>query len=260
MASGQGVSIFVSHSSKDNDFGVKLVKDLRKCFGDENAVWYDARGGLNPGDRWFKKIEDELSARNIFILVLSPNAMNSAWVRREFDIALIEKKFIVPVLFQECQLWPYLRTIQYISFLPPKTYKTALAELLVVMGLSSDVVPEEYDLTVVRELSKNVLNINVEPEKYGKNAARGIYDIVQSWPEGFDLAMAKGEGRIDSGASLLAIWDEKQAIVFDKRFQQLRQELWDEQIESEIVLQMEEAKRAIQPLIDTESTSVVFAP
>ena len=42
--------IFVSHSHKDNDFGFKLVQDLRRVLGDETAVWYDARGGLHGGD------------------------------------------------------------------------------------------------------------------------------------------------------------------------------------------------------------------
>ncbi len=241
----QVVRIFVSHSSKDNDFGVQLVKDLRQALGDESAVWYDARGGLIPGDRWFQKIEDELTARNIFILVLSPDAMNSEWVRREFDIALIEKKYIIPVLLQECQLWPYLRTLQYVSFLSPKTYEEAFKELLVVLGLSKDVLPEGYDLTVARVSSKGILNIHVEPEKYGYSAARGIYDLVQTWPQGYDVTVARGEGRIDSGASFLAIWDEKQAIVFAKRFQPLRQVLWgeqSEQTESEVVQQMEGAK------------------
>ena len=38
--------IFVSHSHEDNKFGKKLVADLRHAIGDNNAVWYDASGGL----------------------------------------------------------------------------------------------------------------------------------------------------------------------------------------------------------------------
>jgi hypothetical protein len=108
-----------------------------------------------------------------------------------------------------------------------------------------------------------ILYINLEPEQYGKSAAQGIYDLVQTWPEGYDLSLAREEGRSESGASFLAIWDEKQAIVFDKRFQRLRQELWGEQsdqIENEVLQQMEGAKRAIQPLLETEGTSVVLVP
>jgi hypothetical protein len=108
-----------------------------------------------------------------------------------------------------------------------------------------------------------ILHIDLEPELYGKSAARGIYDLVQAWPEGYDLSLAKREGRSESGASFLAIWEEKQAIVFDKQFQQLRQELWgeqSEQIENEVLQQMENAKRAIRSLLEAEGTSVVLAP
>ena len=33
--------IFVSHSSKDAEFGKKLVEDLRQALGSDDAVWYD---------------------------------------------------------------------------------------------------------------------------------------------------------------------------------------------------------------------------
>ena len=51
--------IFVSHSHKDNDFGMKLVPDLRQVLADESIVWYDALsgshgGGLRGGDKWWE--------------------------------------------------------------------------------------------------------------------------------------------------------------------------------------------------------------
>lgn len=115
-------------------------------------------------------------------------------------------------------------------------------------------------------LKDRILYIHSEPEEYGKCAARGIYDLVQTWPKEYNHALARGtreEGRIDSSASFLAIWDEKQAIVFHKWFQQLRQELWgeqSEQIEEEILQKMENAKKDIQSLIDNDGANVVFAP
>src|SRR5258708_18571159 len=91
--------IFISHSSKDDEFGRKLVRDLQDEF-EKVAVWYDSRGGLHGGEEWWSKIVEELQARNVFILILSPDAMKSKWVMREFRIALNEDKFIVPLLYQ----------------------------------------------------------------------------------------------------------------------------------------------------------------
>ena len=44
--------IFISHSTKDNDFGLRLARDLRQVISDQDAVWLDALGGLQGGDIW----------------------------------------------------------------------------------------------------------------------------------------------------------------------------------------------------------------
>src|SRR2546421_12156369 len=86
--------IFVSHSSKDSNFGIKLVRALRRVLGDEDAVWYDELGGLEAGDRWWRKIVKELRDRWVFIVVLSPNALTSSWVNDEINIALRQKEVL----------------------------------------------------------------------------------------------------------------------------------------------------------------------
>ncbi|HEY6410727.1 MAG TPA: toll/interleukin-1 receptor domain-containing protein, partial [Ktedonobacteraceae bacterium] len=97
--------IFVSHSSKDDDFGVRLVGDLRRALNDENAVWYDAQGGLHGGDSWWGKIVEEITARDVFLVVLSPDSMTSDWVRDELALAWQLKNSprrmrIIPLLYR----------------------------------------------------------------------------------------------------------------------------------------------------------------
>jgi tetratricopeptide (TPR) repeat protein len=127
--------IFVSHSHIDNDFGTRLAQDLKHVLDDENAVWYDVLGGLHGGEAWWEKIVEELTARNVFIVVLSPEAMNSRWVRREIDMALNEDKLIVPLHYRACTIRADLKIIQIISFLAPKTYEAAFNEVLNALGL-----------------------------------------------------------------------------------------------------------------------------
>jgi tetratricopeptide (TPR) repeat protein len=141
--SQQSIRIFVSHSSKDNDFGVRLVEDLRRNLGNETTVWYDARGGLHGGDLWWRKIVEELTARNVFIVVLSPDAAASQWVNAEFDLALRQRfskvgKLIIPILYRQCEVRPDLDLLQIIRFLPPKSYETAFNELLMSLGLPTN--------------------------------------------------------------------------------------------------------------------------
>jgi len=131
--SKQTLRIFISHSSEDNDFGIPLAHDLCCALGNDDIVWYDSAGGLFGGDIWWDKIVRELTASTTFILVLSPNAMNSEWVRREFFLAFSQKKRIIPVLHRQCKIWLDVKIHQVISFLPPRTYEEAFNDLLVAI-------------------------------------------------------------------------------------------------------------------------------
>ncbi|MFL5592891.1 MAG: toll/interleukin-1 receptor domain-containing protein [Ktedonobacteraceae bacterium] len=127
--------IFVSHSHLDNDFGTRLAQDLRRVLKDESAIFYDVLGGLHGGETWWEKIVEELTARDVFLLALSPDAMNSRWVRLEINIALNKSKLIVPVLYRPCAIRADLETIQIISFLAPKPYEAAFQEVLMALNL-----------------------------------------------------------------------------------------------------------------------------
>ena len=109
--------IFVSHSHLDNDFGTELTQDLRHALKDESAIFYDILGGLHGGETWWEKIVEELVARDVFLLILSSDAMASPWVRREINMALNEGKYILPVLYRSCTVRPDLKILQIISFL-----------------------------------------------------------------------------------------------------------------------------------------------
>ncbi|MBA3824434.1 MAG: toll/interleukin-1 receptor domain-containing protein [Ktedonobacterales bacterium] len=72
------MQIFVSHSHADNAFCQAIVAALRSADAD---VWYDEHN-LGSG-QMLDVIQRELKSRPIFILVLSPAAMQSAWVKDE---------------------------------------------------------------------------------------------------------------------------------------------------------------------------------
>lgn len=130
--------IFVSHSHQDNDFGVRLVHDLRLVLGGrEESVWYDKSGGLHPGDEWWKVIRQELDQRPIVLVIVSPDAMASVFVNKELDMAVLENKQIIPILHRPCRVRIDLTPLQYVSFAPPTSYEQGLQELLMTLGLSS---------------------------------------------------------------------------------------------------------------------------
>jgi tetratricopeptide (TPR) repeat protein len=133
----QSHRIFVSHSHLDNDFGTRFAQDLRSALKEESAVWYDVLGGLHGGETWWEKIVEELTARDVFIVVLSPDSMNSNWVRREITMAFNENKYVLPVLYRSCSIRADLKILQIISFLAPKLYNQAFGEVLFALGISA---------------------------------------------------------------------------------------------------------------------------
>src|SRR5437660_11265343 len=122
--------IFISHSSKDSPFTMKLVQHLRSILGDDNTVWHDVSGSLHAGDEWWRIIVNEITTRQVFIVVLSPDAMASPWVNDEINLAWKQKnskagKLILPIMYRKCDVREDLDTLNIISFLPPKSYEAA---------------------------------------------------------------------------------------------------------------------------------------
>lgn len=129
--------IFVSHSHEDNEFSSQLVADLRDQLGDATEVWHDVSGSLKGGDGWWGVIVNKVNACDVFLLVLSPAAQRSDPVGTELDMAwtrkLAGKTRIIPILLERCEIRLDLGTLQYSSFLPPKSYEEALDELIAAL-------------------------------------------------------------------------------------------------------------------------------
>lgn len=76
--------IFISHSHADIEWCRPFVAALREQGHDP---WLDD-SNLKLGDPWPMEIEQELLARDIFMLIVTPESMKSDWVRRELAVAL----------------------------------------------------------------------------------------------------------------------------------------------------------------------------
>ena len=98
-------------------------------------------GGLQPGDPWWPSIIKELMARQFFLLIASPDAFASPWVKQEIEIAwkqhVEQGKRFITLLYQDCDLPEDIATLQYIDFRDrtPKAYSDAFHLLLDILGL-----------------------------------------------------------------------------------------------------------------------------
>lgn len=127
--------IFLSHSSSDRDFADALAKTLRNH---GIPIWYSQINILGA-QQWQDEIGEALSRCDWFAIILSPNSVESMWVKRELMFALNENKFadkIVPILFQPCEFstlsWT-LSLFQMIKFSDDMT--DGFRELLRIWGL-----------------------------------------------------------------------------------------------------------------------------
>ncbi len=124
------LKVFVSHSHQDDAFCRQLVSALRDAGAD---VWYDEHnlgsGQLGP------TIERELKERPVFVLILSPAALTSAWVEDEtrWAYGLYRKdrtRTIQPVLaasVSEDDIWLFLQDFKRVEALGGKPYPVAEA-------------------------------------------------------------------------------------------------------------------------------------
>jgi hypothetical protein len=75
--------VFISYSRKDINFIKRLAADLQAA---GLTAWYDL-SGLDGGTTWGSEIQSAIEKSQFFVVVLSPNSLNSKWVQREFLFA-----------------------------------------------------------------------------------------------------------------------------------------------------------------------------
>lgn len=111
--------VFISHSTKDANFAHKLAASLRSRGFD---TWI-APDNIQPGEKWVEAIERGLTESGIFLAVLTPNAVQSKWVRSETHLAIQREHNdqiqIISLIRERCDvgaLSQFLTTYQNILF------------------------------------------------------------------------------------------------------------------------------------------------
>jgi|GEM_PF-3489963 len=123
----QGRHVFISYRRVEPDMTLayRLAEDLRQA---GHPVWIDVQG-IKPAGQWYREIQRAIDDSYAYIIVLSPESMQSDWVRNEMIYTSQNKPgAIYPIMFRDVRLPPELIVIQYIDF--RYDYDTALPQLL----------------------------------------------------------------------------------------------------------------------------------
>jgi formylglycine-generating enzyme required for sulfatase activity len=132
--------IFVSHSHEDDAFTERFVEDLRRAGAE---AWMD-KTDLGAGN-FQQRISDALANCSWFVLVLSPAALASPWVRQEVDAAnrlkhqgqIHDLVFVMSSSVNHRELPPLWGV--YNIFDATNGYAQARAHVLKAVGLVSEV-------------------------------------------------------------------------------------------------------------------------
>lgn len=118
MPDNRPTEIFLSHAGQDRAFAREVAEALRRH---GVPVWY-SETEIQGGQRWHDEIGAALERCDWFLLVLSPAAVESMWVKREVLYALEEARFEDKILLlnhKPCMVrklsW-VLPQYQYIDF------------------------------------------------------------------------------------------------------------------------------------------------
>jgi hypothetical protein len=105
------MKLFLSHSTKDKEFVEKLAAELRV-----NGIepWL-CEVDIELGDNFVAQIEEGLKDSDLVLLVLSPEAVRSAWTREEWTAVLARqvaesRTRLGVLLLRDCDVPELLRT------------------------------------------------------------------------------------------------------------------------------------------------------
>jgi tetratricopeptide (TPR) repeat protein len=192
--------IFISHASKDDDF----VKQLRIALeGHQLSVWVDSRN-LRGGAKLAPEIEQAIETARQIIAVLSPNTINSPWVRKEIQKALeVEKQrkadsyCVIPLLLPGVEpsalaLWFDEEPVGVKIQLQPGGLSEAMPQILAALGERAPDDVEPGGVIDSRPLEELILKLH-EPRIETRDCMRRVKARAQLIYQPSDRAARKVE-------------------------------------------------------------------
>ena len=138
--------IFVSYSSKD----LEHVELLKAQLLNTPVQLFIAEHSVIPGESLSTKIQQAISACDLFVVIWSKNAKESDWVSQELGQAIARKKSILPlVLDEEHPPAGFVSDLKYIQM-----YKNVPDALVEAKQIALDAYHKKLVLTQQQQLQQ----------------------------------------------------------------------------------------------------------
>lgn len=124
---------FISYSSQDAAFAGQLASELQRS---GIGVWFD-QWEIRAGDSLITKISEGLNTHDFLIAILSPASVESSWVQKELNTALMteldgRKATVIPALYRDCKIPAFLKEKKYADF--RSSFGKGLSEVLTAVA------------------------------------------------------------------------------------------------------------------------------
>jgi hypothetical protein len=97
--------LFISYSRQDSKEVDPLARRLETA---GHKVWID-RSAIQGGERWQQQIVSGIERADVFLIILSPESVQSENVERELGLAYVRNKAILPVMLHRVEVPPRLQ-------------------------------------------------------------------------------------------------------------------------------------------------------
>lgn len=165
--------VFISHSSKDAEIAHRLADDLRKA---GLNVWITP-SSIQPLEVWEDAIERGLTESGKFVLLASPNAAQSTWVKQETRVAYRSEQKghlqLYPVLIEDCDLTDiYIYLDKQAFHCQPDRYDEGVRQLLAAMGIVDYEAQVQLLQAEVEGLKRQLMDMRRERDSAKSEAAK----------------------------------------------------------------------------------------
>lgn len=197
-AAQQAEQIFISYSSHDRDFALRLADDLERLY----TIWID-REGISGGLEWEEAIQAGVEGCTVFVVIVTPDSNDSDWVARETIYAEQLGKDRIPVLLAGALPFRLLN-LHYVDFMAG--YEGGYQDLLT--ALSKLITPQDQQQHEADRLVGQAVRAYLAGDQEQANSLIGqvlaLYPVLAESPAAFWDRLATREEALvfRSGASM----------------------------------------------------------
>ena len=219
--------IFISHSTKNNDFTHWLAECLREA---EFKVWVDL-DNIRDGEPWLRSIQSAVENCESAVVVLSKASRESEWVERETLLAMDLHKRLYIALIEDVPLPLHIINRQFTDFRDDSDKGRARAVKKLIRALSAEP-PRRIPapLPPTPDTSNFFKYVDQLPGERNALVARDLFRWAQSHADMVDFGGKVTPGfhaRVHLGGdtlvTLFSLWAYRQNPAVQVQFQYLSQ-------------------------------------